>query len=175
MHIMLIDTHAQPHTRKPSHICVLLCMSCRTTHAHKDAVSLSLSLPLNMTQKAIMLSVSFLKQFQHIAADAHTHNHMSSWLKQDKHESSGRNHNSQPVMCVDVAIIVVPQLVILLNVTRNIPSRRGTSHTHTACCIYNRDCKRLHIVVVVSVCVCVYSGNNCSLMIVRFSRAASWL
>lgn len=102
------DGHTRTATQALAHMCVVMHELSYDARTQRCCLSLSLSSPLNMTQKAIMLSVSFLKQFQHIAADEHTHNHMSSWLKQDKHESSGRNHNSQPVMCVDVAIIVVP-------------------------------------------------------------------
>lgn len=76
MHIMLMDTHAQPQTQTCwqalAHMCVV--MHELSYHARTQRCSLSLSFfsPLKMTQKAIMLSVSFLKQFQHIAADAHT-------------------------------------------------------------------------------------------------------
>lgn len=79
MHIMLMDTHAQPQThtcwQALAHMCVV--MHELSYHARTQRCSLSLSLypPLKMTQKAIMLSVSFLKQFQHIAADAHTPTH----------------------------------------------------------------------------------------------------
>lgn len=89
-------------------------MSCRTTHAHKDALSVSLSLPPieddakgDNVKRQLFETISTHCR-RRTQPHTHTDNHMSSWLKQDKHESSGRSHNSQPVMCVDVAIIVVP-------------------------------------------------------------------
>lgn len=56
-----------------------------------DARTLRVSIPslviplfhpdsLKMTQKAIMLSVSFLKQFQHIAAATHTLTHSQPYV-----------------------------------------------------------------------------------------------
>lgn len=73
MYIMLMDTHAHTHTCRQAlaHMCVV--MHELSYHARTQRCSPSLSPPLKMTQKAIMLSVSFLKQFQHIAADAHTY------------------------------------------------------------------------------------------------------
>lgn len=116
MHIMLMDTHAQPQThtcwQALAHMCVV--MHELSYHARTQRCSLSPSLSLSHIEDDAKGDNVKRQLFETISTHCrrrthtHTHNHTSSWLKQDKHESSGRSHNSQPVMCVDVAIIVVP-------------------------------------------------------------------